>query len=329
MAFKDIEGQERAIEFFRNSVNKERLAHAYLFLGAPGEGKALLARNLVKFLNCESPVSQGDVFTDCCDICASCRKIDNFNHPDVHWIERKGKSISIDDIRILQRQMSLKRYEGKTKVFIILEVRHMTEEAANSLLKTLEEPPDDSLIILTSSTLSGLLPTIISRCQIVKFYPLKLEKLKEILIQRYGLSNDEAHFLSAQAEGRIGRALSLKEEGALGEKNRLIESVSRFDRGEAAVDIFNIKDKKELARQIRYLLIWFRDILVFKAGLSLSSIINADRAGIVKSQAQRFDFEDLEEIIYGINEAQRMIEQNVNPKIVLEVMTRGIAGCRK
>ncbi len=330
MAFKDIEGQDKAIEFFRSCVNKDRLAHAYLFLGPEGVGKTFLAENLAKFLNCENPVKNKALFIDCCDSCISCRKIDDFNHPDVHWTE-PGKSarISIDEIRLVQKEVSLKAYEGKYKVFIILKADSMTEEAANSLLKTLEEPSGLTLIILTSANISGLLPTIISRSQIIKFYPLRLERLKEILTHRYRLKANDVHFLSAQAEGRIGRALSLKDSNSLDKKNYLIDRVCQDDRRICSTDIFNIKDKRELAGQISSLSNWFRDIVIFKAGLPASSIINADRIERIKSQAKLFGFRELEQIIARINDAHRLIEQNVNPKIALEVMLLKINPPRK
>ncbi len=299
MAFKDVEGQERIVEFFRSSVNRERLAHAYLFLGPEGAGKTFLAKTLAKFLNCENPLKDGALFVDCCDSCISCRKIDETNHPDVHWVQpgKYGK-ISIDDIRLLQKEVFLKAYEGKLKVFIILQAQQMTEEAANSLLKTLEEPSKFSLIILTSVNLSGLLPTIISRCQIIKFYPRSPEGLRQ-------------------------------EKDILIKKNRLIERLVQVREPFSAADVFNIKDKQELSAEIRYLLYWFRDIAVFKAGLEQTAIINSDRIKDIKSQAPLFPLRELEQIIAKIIEAHRLIEQNVNPKIALEVMLRRIEECRK
>lgn len=319
MAFKDIKGQQDAVEFFRNSVNRNRLSHAYLFSGAEGLGKTLLAETLAKFLSCENPTREGDSLIDCCDRCISCRKIEGANHPDVHWIQRPGK-ISIDDIRSIQKEIALKPYEARFKVFIILEVERMTEQAANSLLKTLEEPPDFSLLILTSTNTSALLPTIISRCQSIKFYPLNYERLKEILSSDYKLNEKHAHFLSAQAEGRIGRALSLRDKDSLNKKNRLIDQVFQSGSSGPAHESFNIRDKNELSNQIRYLLNWCRDILIFKSGVSLANIINADRIEKIKSWADRLTFAELEKVIEGIEQAHRLIEQNVNRKLALEVM---------
>lgn len=339
MSFKDIKGQERAVEFFRNSVNRDRLAHAYLFSGPRGLGKSLLAGTLAKFLNCENPVKNGDLLIDCCDSCISCRKIDDFNHPDVHWIQAQKQSgkISIDEIRAMQKEVSLKAYEGRFKIFIIQDAQRITEQAANSLLKTLEEPPPLSLLILISTNMSGLLPTIISRCQIIKFYPLKCESLRKILIEDYGLDADNANFLSIASEGRLGEALRLREEDTLNKKNHIIDQVfrvtlersGRVNRRTSCVEIFNIKDKKELAMQIKYLLNWFRDILIFKAGISTSNIINADRIERIRARSGAFSFQELEQIISKIDEAYRLIELNVNPKIALEVMLGGIEKCRR
>ncbi|MCQ9207834.1 MAG: DNA polymerase III subunit delta', partial [Omnitrophica bacterium] len=253
MAFKDIKGQEKAVEFFRNSVSKDRLAHAYLFSGPQGLGKTLLAQNLAKFLNCENPVKKESSLIDCCDRCSSCRKIEGSNHPDVHWLETTGRSakISIDQIRLMQKEISLKAYEGRFKVFIIQDAQRITEEAANCLLKTLEEPPDSSLVILTCTNISGLLPTIISRCQIIKFFPLDYDTIKEILISDYALDQRYVHFLSAASEGRIGRALSLKEDDSFAKKNRIIDKVCATNRQESFA-IFNIKDKRNLSTELGY-----------------------------------------------------------------------------
>ncbi|MBN2097618.1 MAG: DNA polymerase III subunit delta' [Candidatus Omnitrophica bacterium] len=331
MAFQDIKGQDRAIEFFRSAVNNDKLAHAYLFSGAPGLGKTLLARNLAKFLNCESPLKNKKLTVDCCEQCSSCRKISEFSHPDVHWIEGKGKSqkISIDEMRLAQKEISLKSYAGKYKIFIIQQAHNMTQEAANSLLKTLEEPPSASLMILTSSNISGLLPTIISRCQLVKFFPLHPEGLKQILTADYGLTPSDAHFLSAQAQGRLGEALDLKDQDVLSKKNRLFERISQYDSRTTSSDIFSVKDKKELAAQLKLLLHWFRDILVFKAGLSTAKIINLDMLNRIKTQAAILSFQEIEQIINKIIAAHRLIEQNVNPKIALEVMLLAVTKCKK
>lgn len=330
MAFRDIKGQQSVIEFFRSSFNRERLAHAYIFSGPEGLGKTLLAHNLAKFLNCQEPFKEGELFTDCCDRCIACRKIDNRNHPDVHWIEpsRRAEKISIDEIRLVQKEISLKPYEGKFKIFIIQEAQEMTPEAANSLLKTLEEPPSASLLLLISKNISGLLPTVLSRCQIIKFYPLDHERLTQILKKDYAVDANYAHFLAVASEGRIGRAIDLKDEDILNEKNRIIDGVCQVGK-QPSFNLFNFKDRKKLIIQIKYLLDWFRDILIFKVGLPSSSIINTDRIEGIKSYTNLYKPSELEQIIAKINQAHRLIEQNVNPKIALEVMLMEMTKCKK
>ncbi|MBN3038915.1 MAG: DNA polymerase III subunit delta' [Candidatus Omnitrophica bacterium] len=328
MAFKDIKGQEQAVDFMRRSVNKHRLAHAYLFTGPEGLGKTLFALTLAKFLNCDDPVKIEDAVVDCCERCVSCRKINDHNHPDVHWIEAgaKAKSISINEIRLMQKDISLKPYEARFKIFVILQAQLMTEEAANSLLKTLEEPPDFCVIALTTAESRDLLPTIQSRCQIIKFYPLEQQRLRKILAEDFAIDPEKTDFLSAQAEGRIGNALNLKDQDVLGGKNRVIDYISKADRRLSTQTIFELKDKKKLVVQLRFLLNWFRDIVFYKAGMA-SYIINVDRYESIKSQARFYTFTQLEQIIESIVRTYRSIEQNVNPKIALEVMREGIIQC--
>ncbi len=329
MAFKEIEGQQRVIDFFRRAVAGNRLAHAYLFLGPGGLGKGLLARNLAKFVNCQNPIIKDNIALDCCDSCANCRRINEDSHPDVHWVVPTGRSkkVSIDSVREAQKQAALKPYEARSKVFIIEDAQYLGEEAAHCLLKTLEEPAEHNLIILTSDTASRLLPTIVSRCQVIKFYPLENKKLRQILFER-GLTKNEVQFLSAQSEGCIGLALNLKNSDALNRKNRLIDSVLRSDQRLKSADIFELKDKNELSKQISYLLNWFRDILVFKAGAAQESIVNADRLKGIEQQAPAYELEQLERILTRIDKTHRLIEQNINPKIALEVMLLEIKHAR-
>ncbi|MFH1045869.1 MAG: DNA polymerase III subunit delta' [Candidatus Omnitrophota bacterium] len=329
MAFADIKGQEAAIAFLRNCFGENKLAHAYLFCGPQGVGKRLFALNLAKFLNCENPLQENGRVLDCCDQCASCRKIEARSHPDVHWIEPQGRAqtISIDDIRLVQKEASLKPYEGRYKVFVIARAEDLTEEAANSLLKVLEEPPAGSQILLTSSDSDGLLPTIISRCQIIKFYPLSLERLLQILLTEYTIQPQRAKFLSAYAQGRIGQALLLNEEDAFRQKNLLIDRVSAGSSGGNAQDIFASKDKQKLETQLGYLVNWFRDILLSKTGLREQYLVNSDRLDEIQALAKTYSFAELESSIERILRTHRLIERNVNVKVALEVMREELAQC--
>ena len=167
MSFSDVKGQDQAVKFLKTAMRNGKLSHAYIFAGPQGGGRSLLARNFAKAVNCEDKESAP------CDLCLACKKIDKDIHPDVKWIRKdeKSRQIKIREIRKLEREIILKPYEGKYKVFIIEEAELMNIEAANSFLKTLEEPPQNSLLILIAERPKDLPSTIASRCQVIRLRP--------------------------------------------------------------------------------------------------------------------------------------------------------------
>jgi len=177
MSFSDIKGQDEAIRFLNSAITAGKMSHAYIFAGPKGSGRTLLARNFTKALNCE------DTKNAPCDSCPSCRKIDKDSHPDVKWIrkEEKNSEIKIEQIRELEARIILKPYEGRYKVYIVQGAELMSIEAANSFLKTLEEPPRNSLLILITEEPKSLLPTILSRCQIVRLKSVRMDEERSIL----------------------------------------------------------------------------------------------------------------------------------------------------
>jgi len=187
MSLKNILGQNKAINLLKNQIIRNRLAHSYIFLGQRGVGRKKTAIELSKILNCYSGSN-----IDCCDSCISCQKIDKLIHPDLHIIDfewqRKileekilSNVLKIDAIRAMQKEINLKPYEGRYKTFIIEPAERLNIDAANCLLKTLEEPPENSIIILITTTLESLPKTIISRCQKIKFENLNNDIIKKIL----------------------------------------------------------------------------------------------------------------------------------------------------
>ncbi len=177
MSFEDVKGQGEAIKFLKAAISSGKMAHAYIFAGPVGCGRSLLARNFAKAVNCENLENAP------CDLCLSCRKIDKDIHPDVRWIKKdeKNTEIKIDEIRKLESQIILKPYEGRYKVYIVVNAELMSMEAANSFLKTLEEPPPNSLLILTTGNTKDLLLTIVSRCQVMRLKPPPIDKPTSIL----------------------------------------------------------------------------------------------------------------------------------------------------
>jgi len=166
MAFKDFAGHERGVTLLQRSLEHGRLAHAYLFVGHELGELEQIARTLAKTLNCQNPIRKGGAAIDCCDQCATCRKIDNGNHPDVHWVrpESKSRIVTVEQMRELMREIQLKPAEAEYKTATIVGADRLKMEAANAFLKTLEEPPPKSLFILLTTEPERILDTIRSRC---------------------------------------------------------------------------------------------------------------------------------------------------------------------
>ncbi len=310
MAFTDIRGQDKPIARLKNSLENNRVAGAYLFSGPEGIGKKLAARNFAKALNC---LENG---SDACDRCISCRKIENGQHPDMHIIDNGGfEEIKIGDIRTLQQEIVLRPYEGRYKVFIINDAHNLNPESANAFLKTLEEPPKNSVIILITDKPRLLFRTIISRCQTVKFSTLGRKEFAEVLRNGYNMDDHTLHFLSFFCEGRIGAAMQWKGRDIISEKNRIID----FFSPESLLSAENsfIQDRETMRQSLSILTGWFRDVYFVKAGLTKERIINFDRSEALKALANRYSFSEVESILNGISESMLYLEQNANVKLLL------------
>lgn len=317
MSFKNIKGQDSAINFLKGAVSDQRIAHAYIFLGPEGVGRRMTALNFAKALNC------GKKDAEPCDSCPSCRKIDSGTHPDVFMVtpEEDETAIKIQRVRGLIDSIGLKPYEGRKKVYIIDDAGAMTQEAANAFLKTLEEPPPDSILILLAQDLNLLLPTITSRAQILKFFPLAAEKAKDILQKEYGMDEASAHILSNLSSGRIGEALKYRDEHFLEKRARIIKNL--IDK--SFLD-FDETPKADLKMCLNVMLTWYRDLLV--AGVSPEGNfrpINIDRLDDIKTQARKYGYAKINEIIKNIISTDYFLGQSANPKLAMAALTIGIS----
>ena len=309
MSLKNIKGQDRPIRILQGYLKSAGIQGAYLFTGEEGIGKLLAAENLAKALNC---LNEGE---DSCDHCPSCIKIGKRGHPDVHLIGLDPDTIKIDSIRELKREIGLRPYEAKKKVFIVNNAHNLSSEAAGAILKVLEEPPRDSIIILVTAKPALLFKTIISRCKIIKFSPLKRIELKEILKQDYSLNDDTAHFLAYFCEGRIGYALRLKETDILTEKNVVIDLFTSS--GNSGIENARLQNRENLRSQLNILTSWFRDIYLIKTGTAHSELINFDRKTELLKDMNRYTLFNVDEIIKSISDSMLFLEQNVNVKLLL------------
>ena len=315
MSFKDIKGQSEAIAFLKSSIENNKIAHAYIFLGPGGIGKKMTALNFAKALNCSADVAKKP-----CDGCVSCKKIDGRNHPDVFLLkpEKEGASIGIDRIRALIRDIGLKPYEANKKVYIIDDADAMTQEASNALLKTLEEPPSGSVIILVTENTNLLLPTIVSRSQGVRFFSLGVDEVKNILMKDYKLDGRMAQVLSHISSGRLGSAIKYKDGDFFDKRSRIIKGLidnTLFDSD------FDGLSKGDLKLYLDIMLTWYRDVLVAKVGdTSPEALINIDEKDAVSDQARRLDFGHLDSIIKQIISTGLFLEQNANPKLAMSML---------
>jgi DNA polymerase-3 subunit delta' len=317
MLFKDIVGQDRQIGVLTRALGSGRLAHAYLFSGIEGIGKRSTAIAFVQALNCNA---EG---TDSCGSCGSCRKIENSCHPDVWIVRAEGHTIKIDQVRAIQEPIAFRPYEGKRKVVLLEDAEKMTLQASNALLKVLEEPPKDTIFILVTSKPHALAPTILSRCQKLKFQPLSVVSIMRVLKERAD-QDKKRHYLSATlAEGSLGRAIELSCGDILERRETLIRGVMGFRDGRLARILEWAEslgtDRTEAASDIELLQIWFRDLMVVKAGVP-SRIINSDLAREIEESASGLTWDELVKGLGALKVVKNALAKNVNARIAAQWM---------
>lgn len=316
MSFNNIIGHDDTVKFLLRAIKNDKVAHAYIFSGPLGVGKASVALNFAKALDCTGGADQIP-----CDHCASCKKIDASGHPDVRIAgPAKGNvSIGIEDIRGVMKDVQLKPYEGRKKAYIIDGAERLTHQAQGALLKTLEEPSPDTVIMLITDKMEVLLPTIVSRAEVVKFFPLKKGDVRDILIKKYGVDVARAHILSGLLSGRLGEAVRRNSD------ERFFERRSRVIEGLIDKTFFDSEKEKpsreDIGLELDIMLTWFRDILITKAspdgGLD---IINVDRKETIAREAKKLNFEYLDRVIREIIATGSNLDANANTKLAMSVL---------
>ncbi|AEH44468.1 DNA polymerase III, delta prime subunit [Thermodesulfatator indicus DSM 15286] len=260
LSFSEIKGQEKALAILKQAQEENRLPHAYLFLGPEGVGRETTALSLFRRLLC---VKQSG-----CGECVPCKKFERGNHPDVEIIQPQGKSIKIEQIRELEAKLYFRPLEAERRFILFTDAEAMTREAANALLKSLEEPPAYTLFVLIAKSTEGLLPTIVSRCQVLRFRPIPKDTLKELLVKRLGITSEEAEGLAILAEGSVARALRLAEKGYLEELARLVKAIAT-GKPHLIVSVAEVLPKlgEDLPLFWELVLVWLRQALVNELGL--------------------------------------------------------------
>jgi DNA polymerase-3 subunit delta' len=359
-------GQQRIKEILSASIKRNRMAHAYLFHGQAGVGKDAAAIALAKKQQCSQKAEWG------CGQCETCRKIERLEYPEFRWIlpvpgrpktmkedkyreilrekalSRLGNpyrkltyqpelktlpTIGIDQIRSLKKEMMLKIPKEQVRVVVISQADKMTVPAANSLLKLLEEPPDRTLIVLTSSAYKRILPTIVSRCQILRFNPLPEEEIEQALRERWGIQADQAELIASLSGGSLERALDLNEEDY--EKMRSLAfqylnsclSADVLKRIEFSEKLLIGRDKAGIMEIFHILLIYLRDILTLRIG-EREKLINKDRIRELCAFTENYRSFDVNRAIDNTERAIDFIEKNVYLHLIIQSLSTEIYRCK-
>ena len=316
MSFKDILAQPVAVDSLRRALASDKLSGPYLFWGPEGVGKRFAARELAKAINCET--EKGDA----CDRCSSCQKMERGSHPDLLWIEPKGQmsQIPIEAIRELKKEIALRPWEGRRRVVVLAEAERATEEAQNAFLKMLEETPFGSLILLTSVKSEEILPTVLSRCKVLRFGLIPSETIQHVLKKEGGLSAEAALPLAKLCHGSLGKAKLMKED-FLEEKSEILSHfLERALHVDEEKEFF--EDKASVLTALELLTTWYRDLWMVKEGSPQKLLFHEDRLPELREESSRWTERFLEEALAELLLARERLDQHVNARLLLYTLSR-------
>ena len=325
LSFAGILGQDKAKKLLHRAVEQDRLAHALLFKGPMGVGKKTFARTFAAALNCHEP--QG---YEPCGQCPSCVKFRSSSHPDFIVIEPEGAAIKINQVRELKKTLAFPPFEAKIRVALLCDIHTMRREAANSLLKTLEEPPSQTMLILTADEAGGIPPTLPSRRPTGPFFPPPQTEVAKILAQEAGIAPESAATLAAMAEGSLGRARLILAKDLLTLRREIIDQLLHLEPNTpATIQTLTelaetaTKLKEDLGELLELLTTWLHDLLLFGHGAT-GSIINHDLSPTFPAACRRWSTGQLSERLRLMDTARKQLARNCNPTAVCEVLFFGL-----
>ena len=324
MPFHSIIGHQRPIKWLQTAVETNHLGHAYLFHGEPAIGKRFTAMALTQLLHCEHPPL--DSTQDACGTCRSCHQVEQAIHPDCLIIQpedtqKQNPKIKIDQIRAIEHLVIYRPLIGSHKVCLIDDADTMTTEAANALLKTLEDPPDHCLFLLVSSRPEHLLPTIRSRCIALRFSPLPLSAIDEYLGKQALMEAGDAKLVSTFSEGRLGQAIHLDPE-ELKIKLRQYWALLFGEPRTSAAQVFDVSESLIKSNQVPEAIYWFqqglRDVLLLALDESNAPMLYRDQEPVLRQLAQQMTPTAIIELSQELNQLERGQQRNLNMQIGLE-----------
>lgn len=318
MSFSRIIGYDRNISLLSRSLATGKLSHAYLFHGIDKSGMMQTAVALIEAIFCTG--------TDGCGECPSCRKVAGLRHPDLHHLQPDGAFIKIDQIRELQKELSYRPFEAPKKACIIEDADKMNISAANAFLKTLEEPSGDAILILITTHVDAVLPTVLSRCQQLSFPSLPAETIASQLREK-GADEDSARIAAALAEGSAEHAQEIVAGDWLQSRKFLLEKIAALST-EEIIPLFAAaeecsKDKESAIHLVDLLNVFWRDVLLTRTGSS--EIINTDLIPLIRNISDRNSLESVIEKLERISRTRQALARNTNPRLAVEVLFMGLA----
>ncbi|MDR4493626.1 MAG: DNA polymerase III subunit delta' [Nitrospirales bacterium] len=324
MTFREIQGHQRPIRWLQHAVASNHLGHAYLFHGEEAIGKRLVALALTKFLHCERPID--DPLPDACGDCRACHQIAQGTHPDFLSIttedeQKQNPKIKIDQIRALEHFVIYRPLVAIRKICLIDHADTMTVEAVNALLKTLEDPPDHCIFLLTSSRPEHMLATIRSRCMTMKFSPLSLSETSEFLRTRTKLQQADRQLLASFSEGRLGKALQITPED-LRIQLRQYWALLFGDLPKSPSTIMDMCEDLVKSDQVREAIRWFRfvlrELLLVHLNREHRSLFFPDQTSALLRLSETIDLSDLLDCLNELEKLERGQQRNVNMQLGLE-----------
>lgn len=319
--FEDIIGQNQIKDHFQNAINSGKVSHAYIICGEKYSGKEFIARVFAAALLCESEDDRP------CGKCHSCSQALSDNNPDIIYVKHtKPNIIGVEDIREqINSDIMTRPYAGKKKVYIVNEAEKMNQQAQNALLKTFEEPPEYAVIILLTTNLEEMLPTIRSRAVCLNMKPVSDKLVKKFLMEEVHIPDYKADVCVAFARGNIGKAklLARNEEfdNIRDDVLVLLKHADTMDVADLAAQVKKASTYKvEINDYLDIILVWYRDILLFKATKDPNNLIFKDEIQYIRKVAERLSYEDVQDIIEALDKAKKRLSSNVNFDLTMELL---------
>lgn len=320
-SFKDVVGHKNIIDYIRSAVQEDKVSHAYILNGEKGAGKKMLANLFATTLLCEK------AGPDPCNECHSCRQAESGNHPDIIKVtHEKPNTISVDDIREqVNNTILIKPYQGPYKIYIIPQADMMSVQAQNALLKTIEEPPEYAVIMLLTENADTLLPTIASRCVMLKLRNIKDTLIKKYLMETMEVPDYKADMCTAFAQGNMGRAILLANSEYFNEVReeavQLLKYIQEMELSEIVEAVKRITSYKlEINDYLDIIMVWYRDVLLYKATKDMDKVVFKDQIKYIKEQARKSSYEGVELILNSLEKAKTRLKANVNFELAMELL---------